>query len=116
MKVLMVAPYFHPRVGGVESYTFNLAKGLAALGWQVVIVTSGAAAARATAPDDEDGPAGLRIYRLPAALRISNTPIGFRWRRRLREIYRTERPDVINGHTPVPYLADVAERARNTTP
>jgi glycosyltransferase involved in cell wall biosynthesis len=108
MKVVIVAPHFHPRVGGVETYTLNLATHLRDLGWEIVVVTTGSQAGE-TIP-------GLEIYRLPVTLTASNTPVGLGWRRRLREIYRSERPDVINGHTPVPYLADVAERAAGPVP
>jgi glycosyltransferase involved in cell wall biosynthesis len=108
MKAAIVAPHFHPRVGGVETYTLNLATHLSDLGWQVVIVTTGEPA------DTEIR--GLKVYRLPAALTVSNTPAGLRWRSRLRAIYAAERPDVINGHTPVPYLADLAERVSGPTP
>lgn len=108
MKVVIVAPHFHPRVGGVETYTLNIAMRLVTLGWQVVIVTTGAS--------EEPTVAGLPVYRLPIALTASNTPVGLRWRRRLAGIFAAERPDVINAHTPVPYLADMAQRASGSTP
>jgi glycosyltransferase involved in cell wall biosynthesis len=109
MKLIIAAPHFHPRVGGVETYTLNLATRLTEQGWQVVVVTTG----------DRPGEtvrAGLKTYQLPAALTVSNTPVGASWRRRLREICLAERPDVINGHTPVPFLADLAERASGPVP
>jgi len=106
VKAVIVAPHFHPRSGGVETYTLNLAKHLTALGWQVVIVTT----------TDGAEAEGMKVYRLPPVLTVSNTPVGIAWRRRLREIYQAERPDVINGHTPVPFLADLAERAAGPVP
>lgn len=110
MKVMIVAPHFHPRIGGVETYTLNIATRLVALGWQVVIVTTGQ-------PEGVDQTvAGLPVYRLPIALTVSNTPVGLGWRRRLARIFDAERPDVINGHTPVPYLADMAQRASGSVP
>lgn len=111
MKVAIVAPHFHPRVGGVENYTLNIATRLVTLGWQVVIVTTGRA-------DDANARevAGMPVYRLPIALTVSNTPVGFRWRRELARIFHAERPDVINAHTPVPYLADMAQRASGPVP
>ncbi|HYK32787.1 MAG TPA: glycosyltransferase family 4 protein [Streptosporangiaceae bacterium] len=110
MKVVIVAPHFHPRIGGVETYTLNIATRLVTLGWQVVVVTTG---------ESQSGPqnvAGMRVYRLPIALTASNTPVGFRWRRQLAQIFQAERPDVINAHTPVPYLADIAQRASGSIP
>jgi glycosyltransferase involved in cell wall biosynthesis len=114
VKVVIVAPHFHPRVGGVETYALRIASGLSQLGWQVVIVTTGQ-----PGHGDQPEPPGLpgvTVYRLPIALTVSNTPVGWRWRRRLRRIYQAERPDVINAHTPVPYLADVAQRASHSIP
>ncbi|MGO9560549.1 MAG: glycosyltransferase family 4 protein [Acidimicrobiales bacterium] len=111
MKVVMVAPHFHPRTGGVENYTLNIAAQLVTLSWQVVVVTTGSRGA-----EEHTTVAGMKVYRLPAALTVSNTPVGIHWRRRLRQIFRSERPDVINAHTPVPYLADVAQRASDSIP
>lgn len=131
MKVVIAAPHFHPRVGGVETYTLNIATRLVALGWQVVIVTAGEGAVLARGDDPprrlpaglppeppapEQHVAGMPVYRLPIALTASNTPVGFRWRRRLARIFAAERPDIINAHTPVPYLADIAQRASGSTP
>ena len=109
-KVLLVAPYFHPHVGGVESYTAQLAARLSGLGWTVVIVTTG------TARDGPDRPDGMRVYRLRPSATLSNTPVGIGWRKRLTEIVKAEQPDVINAHTPVPYLADIAERCSGSIP
>jgi glycosyltransferase involved in cell wall biosynthesis len=111
VKIVIVVPYFSPRTGGVETYALNLATGLERLGWQVVIVTTTSGKA-----EEHDTVAGMKVYRLPAALKFSNTPVGLRWRRRLRQIFAAERPDVINGHTPVPYLPDLAQRASKPVP
>jgi glycosyltransferase involved in cell wall biosynthesis len=111
VKVLLVAPHFYPRTGGVETYTRQIAAGLKELGWQVVIATTGETGAPERATID-----GLPAWRLPAALTVSNTPVGYRWRDKLRRVYLAERPDIVNAHTPVPYLADLAERARGSIP
>lgn len=111
MKLVVAVPYFRPRTGGVENYVLNLATRLLSLDWQVTVVTTGRGPSD-TATVEE----GLHVYRLPVALTVSNTPLGRHWRRRLAEIYRSERPDVINGHVPVPYLADLAERTSGPTP
>ncbi|HEX3786090.1 MAG TPA: glycosyltransferase family 4 protein [Pseudonocardiaceae bacterium] len=44
---------------------------------------------------------------MPWDLRLSNTPIGLRWRGMLREIIRREQPSLVNAHAPVPGLADL---------
>lgn len=112
MKVIIVTPYFYPKVGGTEVYALNIARQLKGLGWQVVIVTTGTDDGSNEIPGLE----GVVVHRLPAAFKFSNTPVGYRWRRRLAQIYQAERPDVINAHTPVPYLADVAQRASKPIP
>jgi glycosyltransferase involved in cell wall biosynthesis len=111
MKVLIVAPYFYPHPGGVESYTLNIARQLIHAGHEVVVVTSGIAGLPA-----EQTLEGVKVYRLKNLFRISNTPIGWRWRGKLKRIYALEKPDVINGHMPVPYMADIAERCRGRIP
>jgi glycosyltransferase involved in cell wall biosynthesis len=111
MKVVMVAPHFHPLVGGVEVYTMNIAGQLRDLGWQVVVVTTGKQQGVAI-----PGLPGIKVHRLAPVLTFSNTPVGYGWRRELRRIYESEQPDVINAHTPVPYLADVAQRASRSIP
>lgn len=109
MKVVIVAPHFYPRIGGVETYTLNIATRLVTLGWQVVVIS-------ASTTQGDDTVAGIPVHRLPVAMTISNTPVGFRWRRELARIFDVERPDVINAHTPVPFLADMAERASGSIP
>ncbi len=58
----------------------------------------------------------MRVYRLKTLFSVSNTPIGRCWRAQLKKIYAAEKPDIINGHMPVPYLADIAERCRGRIP
>lgn len=111
MKVLIVTPYFWPHPGGVESYTLNIAKQLLREGWEVVVVTGSLAGA-----PSEETVQGIKVYRLKKAISVSNTPVGWRWRTQLKKIYAAEQPDIINGHVPVPYLADIAERCRGRIP
>lgn len=111
MKVIIVAPYFYPRIGGAEIYTINIARQLKAMGWKVVIVTTGK-----PDPKEAESLEGMPVYRLRTALTFSNTPVGIGWRRELRRIFRIEQPDVINAHTPVPYLADMAQRSSGSIP
>jgi len=111
VKVIIVAPYFYPRVGGAEVYTINIARQLKALGWEVVIVTTGKRSTRT-----RDSIEGMPLHRLHTLLKLSNTPIGVGWRRQLRRIFQIEQPDLINAHTPVPYLADIAQRECGSIP
>lgn len=108
MKILFVVPHYYPMIGGVESYVQTLANGLKGK-HQIVVVTSGAKAEKVTHD-------GVILYRLPHRLRFSNTPIGFLWYFRLRRIIKREQPDVINAHSPVPYMADMARLACQGVP
>ncbi len=69
-KILIVAPYFPPHLGGVEMYVLNIAKGLQKSGWEVCIVTSTNTGWR-MAEDVQDG---LRVFRLPYLFTIPNPP------------------------------------------
>lgn len=113
MKVCLVAPYFAPLRGGVETYTFQTCNHLRdRYGHDIFVVTTRHGYGSVLVEER----VGFRTYSLPAAMRISNTPVGFGWYRKLHDIFEFERPDVINAHTPVPFLADIAERARGDIP
>ena len=113
MKVCLATPYFAPARGGVETYTLKTCTLLRdKYGHDVFVITT----RRGHGPVLVEERTGFRTYNLPAAMKISNTPVGFGWSRKLREIFAIEQPDVINAHTPVPFLADIAERARGNIP
>lgn len=111
MKIIFVTPHFFPHIGGVEKYVFQLAKGLSKE-HSVVIVTSGQRGKKEEIDWIED----IKIYRIPYAFRLSNTPINPLWFWKLRRIFKKEQPDVINAHSPVPFMADVAVRAAGEIP
>jgi glycosyltransferase involved in cell wall biosynthesis len=105
MKILMVMPYFYPKIGGVENYTYNIAKGLVKKHkWDVIIVTSNYEGKEYIIENIE----GLKVYRLPYWFKISNTPINLFWFKQITNICKKEKPDLVNGHTPVPFISDVA--------
>jgi glycosyltransferase involved in cell wall biosynthesis len=113
MKVCLVAPYFAPVQGGVETYTLQTCMHLRdKYGHNVFVVT----ARRGHGSVLVEERVGFKTYTLPAVMKLSNTPVSLDWRRKLREIFAIEQPDVINAHTPVPFLADIAERARGHIP
>ncbi|MFH1545431.1 MAG: glycosyltransferase family 4 protein [archaeon] len=105
MKILIVVPYFHPSAGGLQQYALNLHNYLKDNKHEVVIVTS-----NKENKLKEEKINNTRIYRLPTLFRISNTPINFFWVKHLRRIIETEKPDLINAHLPVPFIADLAAR------
>lgn len=103
--LLIVAPYFHPAVGGLEQYVFGLAIQLERRhDWRVVVVTSGDRRGK----DVNVNINGLTVYRLGYGFKLSNTPVAFGWLRRIRSIIDHEDPELINVHLPVPGLADAA--------
>lgn len=112
MKILIVTPHFYPAVGGLESYVLSVVRGMQTRGHEVVVVTSSDEYQDVT----QDVFEGSTIYYLPVQLRLSNTPVSLRWRRQLKEIFRSEAPDVINTHAPVPFMADVAAFAADDIP
>jgi glycosyltransferase involved in cell wall biosynthesis len=112
-KLLMVSPYFPPHVGGVEQYARHLALALVATGrWEVTVVTTKGRGLR-TERRHEDG---LDVYRLAWWARYSYTPFSPLWPWQLRHIIRHVDPDIVNAHTPVPLLSDVAAWASGDRP
>jgi glycosyltransferase involved in cell wall biosynthesis len=112
LKVLIVSPYFYPRVGGLENYVRHISRELSKMGWAVSVVC-GDVAVRTPQRDSLDG---CTVYRLPVWKVISNTPVHLGWYRMLKQIIKTERPDVINANAPVPYMADMIVLAARQIP
>ncbi len=102
MRIAVVNNFFPPRVGGSSHLSAALAKGYAAAGHEVLVLT----AAYADAPEAEDRD-GVRIVRLPAAMipksRLSvSFDIAFTLRsgayKRVSELLDGFRPDAIHQH------------------
>ena len=107
MKILFVTPYFLPHIGGVENYVYNIAKGLKKqFKYEIAIVTSN----YENKTYKEETLEGMKVYRLPRQFKISNTPISFKWKKQIKKIIEKEKPDVINAHSPVPFISDVTAR------
>jgi glycosyltransferase involved in cell wall biosynthesis len=112
--VLFVAPYFPPAGGGLERYVDSIAAGLRRdYGWRTVVAASGR---RGLTTVERHDVGGTVVYRLPTALRMSNTPLGPFWRRQLARIVAAEHVDLVNAHAPVPGMADLAARAAGNLP
>ena len=115
MKIMIVAPYFYPKTGGLENYALNIARGLVNEGHQVTVVTSNSTAST-TKKTIEEKIEKFKVIRLPIAFKFSNTPINPFWYFQLKHIIKKEKPDLINAHTPVPGLADMAIHAAKNIP
>lgn len=111
--LLVATPYFHPRIGGAENYSWQIARRLALRsGFRVSVVTSRSEPAGA-ARESLDG---MEVHRLPIWLRWSNTPLNALWFAQLRRLIRADPPDLVHLHAPVPFMADVAARAAGRIP
>ena len=62
---------------------------------------------------DDSGP---RVFTLPRLTTVSNTPFSLRWFGSIKRVIDEVDPDVVNGHLPVPYMADVAARVSGDRP
>ena len=99
MKVLIVSPYYSG-VGGLQQYSSRIAVGLHDAGVETTVVTSSRVPQRS----------GPMVITLPQLTTVSNTPFSLRWFGSIKRIIKDLDPDIVNGHLPVPYMADVAAR------
>lgn len=105
MKLVIVIPYFYPKIGGLENYAFNIGVLLKKkYKWKIVIITSNHISNKYVIEKIK----GIKVIRLPYQFKISNTPISFKWYKTIQSIISEEKPDIINGHLPVPFIADIA--------
>ncbi len=112
-KVLLVVPYFPPHKGGMELFAANIAQRLSIdHDWDVVVLTT----TEPGCPKVTEPQPGLKIIRLPYRRKLSNSPVSLSWFRRVRRIIRAEQPDLINIHTPVPGLGDIASLMAGSCP
>ena len=112
-KLVMVAPYFPPHLGGQEFYAYNIGRALQdKFGWDVTIISSGVRGFRARKRNFH----GLKVYELPYWLKISNTPINPWWLIMLRRIFKHQQPALILAHAPVAGMSDLAVRVAGNTP
>lgn len=104
MNIMIVTPYFYPRRGGVENYTYSIAKILLQRGHGITVFTSGDC-------NSEEKVDGLDVIRIKPNLRISNTPINYNLISKISGLIRERNIDIVNAHTPVPFYADMAALA-----
>lgn len=113
MKLLVVTPYFYPKIGGLENYAYNFCIGLKKkYRWNIIVITSNHKDKKNIVETIDD----LKIYRLAPLFKLSNTPIHPLWYWEIRNIIKKENPDIINAHTPVPFIADIAALAAKKIP
>jgi glycosyltransferase involved in cell wall biosynthesis len=105
MRILLIADFYWPYLGGVEQHVRTLAHGLAANGHDVTVATLGRAG---LATEEMDGPVRLRrltstTQRMPALFTSTERP----WAppapdpgitRQLHGLIREIRPQIVHGH------------------
>ena len=108
MKILIATPYFYPSVGGVQNYVRSISLGLKQdYNHDIIIVTSGEKGGSVVRQRYEN----MIVYRLPIQFKLSNTPFSLMWKSQIKQIILEENPAVVIAHTPVPFMADMVERA-----
>jgi len=105
MKALIASP-FYSGVGGLQQYTYRIAIGLHRAGVDTTVITC-------SRVRDQFGP---RVITLPPLTTVSNTPFSLRWFGSIKRVIDEIDPDIVNGHLPVPYMADVAARVTGRRP
>jgi len=104
-KVLVVTPFNISTTGGVQSYVKNIYGGLASqYATEVIIVTSKQKGTKVTISQSS----GVKIYQLPTLFTVSNTPINPAWFSQVKGIISKEKPQIVNAHAPVPFMAEIA--------
>ena len=120
MRILLLAQFFPPDIGGEERHVFNLANTLAARGHGVAVATQ----RMANVPDQEVLASGVRVHRIATtAMRLPGVystsrahhpplpdPLGVR---ELSRIIRQERPQVVHAHN---WIVNSAVALRRTSP
>jgi glycosyltransferase involved in cell wall biosynthesis len=97
MKILMASESFLPDLGGVEVFTARLAAALLDRGHEVALITSRAG----LTTSEEERWRGMPVYRLPFAATLQGCDHDgvIALRRRVAELKRALRPDVIHLNT-----------------
>lgn len=113
LHILVVTTYFYPQSGGVANHTYNLNKKLLErFPIQITVVAAGKTKKERSCEMVD----GMKVYRLPYWIKVSNTPINPIWYLDLKRLIAKESPDIVSVHTPVPFLADMAGFAKGTLP
>ena len=99
MRIALVAPWFYPHVGGVESHVRSLAAELARRGHEVTVLTSNYA--RLPERESMDGFSIVRVPCIGVVFRSPITPA-------LRKAIAAGRYDVVHAHSPPPLSAHYA--------
>ena len=98
MKICLVNSYYHPWIGGAETYVSNLAKGLARRGHEVTVYCSDRPLLPGKSLED-----GINVVRMRTPATFYGTPLVLFPPKIIAERY-----DVIHANFPSPYLAGIS--------
>ncbi|MEK6976217.1 MAG: glycosyltransferase family 4 protein [Candidatus Thermoplasmatota archaeon] len=105
MRILAVTPYYTPEGGGLEQYAHAILGRLAARGHEVDTLSFTRLGLADTHRD------GVRVIRRLATACLGNSPLHPRFLSHVRTHIRETRPDLVVGHTPVPFPAEMGYMA-----
>jgi glycosyltransferase involved in cell wall biosynthesis len=107
MKIIQVAPYFQPHIGGVESHVLEISLELIRRGHDVEVFTS----QYDTALPAEESIDGITVHRIKPLINIFTTPVT----PKLRSELFNKSCDVVHAHIPPPFVEFFSARACNKT-
>ncbi len=107
MKIVQVAPYFQPHIGGVESHVLEISREFIRRGHEVKVYTS---QYDTSLPKHQDID-GISVHRIKPILNIFSTPLMPKLRQELLKTHC----DVVHTHIPPPFVEFFSARARNKT-
>lgn len=102
MRIVQVAPWYHPHLGGVESHVETLSRELASRGHDVTVVTT----RHGPSVPDSEVLDGVRVVRVPPRAVLLRTPIV----PKMRGVLQGMPMDVVHAHSPPPLGAHYATR------
>ncbi|HEU4699915.1 MAG TPA: glycosyltransferase family 4 protein [Gemmatimonadales bacterium] len=109
MRIALVTEYYYPHLGGVTEHVHNLARQLHAAGHEATIVTARMGDTSHDEPYVRRIGTSRVIYSNSSLARVTT---GSGLRRKLRDLFRTERIDVVHLHGPLaPTFGLVADLA-----
>ena len=112
-RLAVVAPRFRPTIGGLEEYAYQIALGFnERADYDVIVLTSNHVGHR-TVVEVLDG---LTVFRFPKWFTVSQTPVNPLWPWYLRRAMSDNRIDVVDAHTPVPFMVEAAALACDGRP
>ena len=101
MKIVQVAPYFYPHIGGVESHVLDLSRTLVNRGNEVTVVTTNLGDSKEKEVLDD-----IKVVRVKPVKILFSTPII----PNIKKVLMEEDMDIVHAHVPPPLSAYYAAK------